>query len=112
LAVVLSEESRIHSAYNQPIGLLEHSDLEVDCGDITMIDRRIRDVAISYDRVADEYIRRIFDELEHKSLDRQLLDPFATWVAGRDTWRVTSMNAACRSSELTCHPRWCAALNG
>ena len=31
----------------------------------------------SYDHVADEYVRRIFDELQHKPLDRQLLDRFA-----------------------------------
>jgi len=34
----------------------------------------------SYDRVADEYVRRIADELEHKPLDRQLLDRFAATV--------------------------------
>lgn len=34
----------------------------------------------SYDRVADEYTRRIFDELQHKPLDRQLLDRFAANV--------------------------------
>jgi SAM-dependent methyltransferase len=34
----------------------------------------------SYDRVADEYVRRIFDELQHKPLDRQLLDRFAARV--------------------------------
>ena len=34
----------------------------------------------SYDRVADEYVRRIADELEHKPLDRQLLDRFAASV--------------------------------
>jgi SAM-dependent methyltransferase len=34
----------------------------------------------SYDRVADEYVRRIFDELQHKPLDRQLLDRFAASV--------------------------------
>ncbi|MBL9178348.1 MAG: class I SAM-dependent methyltransferase [Verrucomicrobiaceae bacterium] len=28
----------------------------------------------SYDAVADEYVRRIYDELQHKPLDRQLLD--------------------------------------
>jgi SAM-dependent methyltransferase len=36
----------------------------------------------SYDRVADEYVRRIFTELEHKPLDRQLLDRFAASVRG------------------------------
>jgi SAM-dependent methyltransferase len=34
----------------------------------------------SYDAVADEYVRRIFDELKHKPLDRQLLDRFAAGV--------------------------------
>ena len=34
----------------------------------------------SYDQVADEYVRRIFDELQHKPLDRQLLDRFAASV--------------------------------
>jgi SAM-dependent methyltransferase len=34
----------------------------------------------SYDQVADEYARRIFDELRHKPLDRQLLDRFAERV--------------------------------
>lgn len=34
----------------------------------------------SYDAVADEYVRRIFDELKDKPLDRQLLDRFAETV--------------------------------
>jgi len=34
----------------------------------------------SYDCVADEYIRRIYDELQHKPLDRELLDRFAASV--------------------------------
>jgi SAM-dependent methyltransferase len=34
----------------------------------------------SYDLVADEYARRIFDELQHKPLDRELLDRFAASV--------------------------------
>jgi SAM-dependent methyltransferase len=38
------------------------------------------DCQTSYDRVADEYLRRIFDELHHKPLDRQLLDRFAASV--------------------------------
>jgi SAM-dependent methyltransferase len=37
----------------------------------------------SYDRVADEYARRIADELRHKPLDRQLLDRSAAQVKGR-----------------------------
>ena len=44
---------------------------------------------ISYDRVADEYVRRIFDELQHKPLDRQLLDRFAASV--RDVGPVCDM---------------------
>jgi SAM-dependent methyltransferase len=45
-----------------------------------MIDRKISDVQSSYDRVADEYTRRIFEELDHKPLDRQQLDRFAEKV--------------------------------
>ncbi len=40
-------------------------------------------VELSYDRVADEYVRRIFDELQHKPLDRQLLDRLAERVRGQ-----------------------------
>ncbi len=42
-----------------------------------MSDPKANDVAGSYDRVADEYVTRIYDELRHKPLDRQLLDRFA-----------------------------------
>jgi SAM-dependent methyltransferase len=42
-----------------------------------MGDLKSSDVQSSYDRVADEYVRRIYDELQHKPLDRQLLDRFA-----------------------------------
>ncbi len=45
-----------------------------------MDNQQIRDVQTSYDRVAEEYIERIFDELKHKPLDRQLLDRFAASV--------------------------------
>ncbi len=38
------------------------------------------DYQTSYDQVADEYVRRIFGELQHKPLDRQLLDRFAASV--------------------------------
>ena len=37
----------------------------------------------SYDRVADEYARRIYDELRDKPLDRELLDRFSAVIAGR-----------------------------
>jgi SAM-dependent methyltransferase len=45
-----------------------------------MGDGKINDVQTSYDRVADEYVVRIFEELEHKPLDRELLDRFAEKV--------------------------------
>ncbi len=39
------------------------------------------DLQASYDAVADEYVRRIYDELQHKPLDRQFLDRFADGVS-------------------------------
>ncbi len=50
---------------------------------------RREDVQAGYDRVADEYVRRIFDELRHKPLDRQLLDRFA--AATRDVGPVADV---------------------
>jgi len=41
------------------------------------------DTQTSYDKVAAEYSRRYFDELDHKPLDRELLDRFARNVIGR-----------------------------
>jgi SAM-dependent methyltransferase len=49
-------------------------------GILAMADDKIADVQDSYDRVADEYVARIFGELEHKPLDRQLLDRFGQEV--------------------------------
>jgi SAM-dependent methyltransferase len=40
-------------------------------------DGRINDIQSSYDRVADEYVQRIYGEIEHKPADRQLLDQLA-----------------------------------
>jgi SAM-dependent methyltransferase len=37
----------------------------------------------SYDRLAEEYARRISDELQHKPLDRALLDRFAKQTSGQ-----------------------------
>jgi SAM-dependent methyltransferase len=37
----------------------------------------------SYDRLADEYARRLFNELQHKPRDREMLNRFAADVAGR-----------------------------
>jgi len=45
-----------------------------------MIQEKISSVQSGYDLVADEYARRIYDELRHKPLDCQLLDRFAETV--------------------------------
>ena len=47
-----------------------------------MNEGKISDIQVGYDRVADEYVRRIYDELRHKPLDRQLLDRFAESLQG------------------------------
>jgi SAM-dependent methyltransferase len=47
-----------------------------------MIEQKTSDVQSSYDRVAEEYVRHVYDELRHKPLDRQLLDKFADKVRG------------------------------
>ncbi len=48
-----------------------------------MDDPTINAIRESYDRLADEYTRRIASELQHKPFDRELLDRFAAVVAGR-----------------------------
>jgi SAM-dependent methyltransferase len=48
-----------------------------------MIEEKASDVQSSYDRVADEYARHIYDELRYKALDRELLDRFAQSVRGQ-----------------------------
>ncbi len=45
-----------------------------------MNQQQLSTVQASYDCVADEYARRIFDELQYKPLDRQLLDRLAASV--------------------------------
>jgi len=47
-----------------------------------MIDQKVSDVQVSYDCVAEEYVRHLYDELRHKPLDRQVLDQFADRVRG------------------------------
>src|SRR5689334_17567010 len=42
-----------------------------------MSDNITQSIRDSYDRLAEEYARRIFNELEHKPLDRELLNRFA-----------------------------------
>jgi SAM-dependent methyltransferase len=46
------------------------------------MDPDLHDLKDSYDQVAEEYIARIFHELEHKPLDREILDRFAANVQG------------------------------
>jgi len=48
-----------------------------------MDDNTVLSIRESYDRIADEYALRIFNELQHKPIDRELLDRFAAEVAGR-----------------------------
>src|SRR5258708_38977802 len=43
----------------------------------------IQAIRESYDRIADEYALRISSELQHKPLDRDLLNRFAAEMAGR-----------------------------
>jgi SAM-dependent methyltransferase len=40
------------------------------------------DTRASYDRIADEYVSHVYDELRHKPFDRALLDRFAASVGG------------------------------
>jgi SAM-dependent methyltransferase len=48
-----------------------------------MSDNHTQSIRQSYDRLADEYARRMFNELQHKPLDRELLNRFAAEVVGR-----------------------------
>jgi len=48
-----------------------------------MDDNATKSIRESYDRIADEYAHRIFNELQHKPLDRELLNRFANEIAGR-----------------------------
>jgi ubiquinone/menaquinone biosynthesis C-methylase UbiE len=43
----------------------------------------IHSIRESYDRLADEYARHLFDELRNKPLDRELLNRFAAEMTGR-----------------------------
>src|SRR6266853_5688472 len=47
-----------------------------------MNDNITRSIRESYDQLAGEYARRIFNELQHKPLDRELLNRFAAEIAG------------------------------
>ena len=45
-------------------------------------EQKTSEVQSGYDRVAEEYARHLYDELQHKPLDRQLLDRFTERVQG------------------------------
>ena len=47
-----------------------------------MPEQKTIDVRATYDRIAEEYARRIYDELRNKPFDRGLLDRFAESVRG------------------------------
>ena len=49
-----------------------------------MSDDVTRSIRWSYDQLADEYARRIFNELQYKPLDCELLNRFAAQVSGRN----------------------------
>jgi len=48
-----------------------------------MEDNLTQSIRDSYDRLADEYALRISGELQHKPLDRELLNRFVAEMAGR-----------------------------
>jgi ubiquinone/menaquinone biosynthesis C-methylase UbiE len=51
--------------------------------DISPMNDPTNSIRESYDLLAEEYTRRIADELQHKPLDRELLDRFAKQTKGR-----------------------------
>lgn len=48
-----------------------------------MNSQTLADLQATYDGVAEEYVRRIYDELQHKPLDRQLLSELAARLQGQ-----------------------------
>jgi len=44
--------------------------------------QKLSDCQSSYDRIAEEYTARISGELEHKPMDRMVLDDFAARIKG------------------------------
>lgn len=61
------------------MGLMAADDIQ----ETTMSDDITRSVRGSYDQIADEYARRIFNELCNKPLDQELLNRFIAEVSGR-----------------------------
>jgi ubiquinone/menaquinone biosynthesis C-methylase UbiE len=68
---------------SRPIALSSLGGRSRPVGKIVMNDSVTRSIRESYDRLAEEYARRIFDELQHKPLDRALLNLFAVDVGDR-----------------------------
>ena len=64
---------RMRNSDHHSLSTIEHNFMD---------DTTTQSVRESYDRIADEYALRIFNELQHKPLDRELLDRFAAEVAG------------------------------
>jgi SAM-dependent methyltransferase len=60
---------------------------------VTMPGKTLSDTERSYDLVAEEYVERIYGELDHKPFDRELLDRFAE--------RVNVIGPAC---DMGCGP--------
>src|SRR5579864_495395 len=52
-------------------------------GSLFVAEHILRSIRDGYDQLADEYARRLFEELRDKPLDCRLLDRFAAAVAGR-----------------------------
>jgi SAM-dependent methyltransferase len=52
-------------------------------GSLFVAEHILRSIRDGYDQLADEYARRLFEELRDKPLDCRLLDRFAADVAGR-----------------------------
>ncbi len=80
-----------------------------------MTDKRFNDVDRSYDRVAAEYAHRIYGELEHKPLDRQLLwligfPPYSLVVAVHLVGRESKVAIALLDAVIEAHPRIAALV--
>jgi ubiquinone/menaquinone biosynthesis C-methylase UbiE len=66
-----------------------------------MIDDTTRSIRESYDRLADEYARQIYNELQSKPLDREFLNRFAAEVSGRGE----ACDMGCGPGQVACYLR-------
>ena len=114
----LNPEPAVFIGMIPPMDFRHNPTLGRPAGPLTMIERKLSDVQISYDLVADEYVRRISGSSSESRSTASYWTaspracgpsgPLATSAAGRGTWPVTSVHAACRLWELTCRRRWFA----